>query len=220
MKQSVNLKVDFCSYKAAKWAVEHWHYSKTMPTPPVIKCGVWEDNKYIGVVLFSRGANKNLGTFAGLKDIEVCELTRVALSSHKLSVSQMIAIAIKFLHKNSPGLRLIVSYADRNQNHSGVIYQAGNWIYTGETQPSYLYKDRNGRTWHQRQVSVTGIKPQYGELRAVAKISECEKIPQLGKHRYLYPLDRAMRRQIEPLAKPYPRREDMRTIEGNTLTTS
>jgi len=28
-----------------------------------------------------------------------------------------------------------------------------------------------------------------------------------GKHKYLYPLDRAMRRQILPLAQPYPKKE-------------
>lgn len=27
-----------------------------------------------------------------------------------------------------------------------------------------------------------------------------------AKHRYLYPLDRAMRRQIQKLAQPYPKR--------------
>ena len=50
------LKLDWCSHEAARWAVEHWHYSKSMPTPPVVKIGVWEDERFIGVVLFSRGA--------------------------------------------------------------------------------------------------------------------------------------------------------------------
>jgi hypothetical protein len=55
------------------------------------------------------------------------------------------------------------------------------------------------------------VKPQYGELRQVAKIDECEKIPQLGKYRYLMPLDDAMRKQIEPLRKPYPKRGEGET---------
>jgi hypothetical protein len=33
-----------------------------------------------------------------------------------------------------------------------------------------------------------------------------EKIRGSSKHRYLYPLDAAMRAQIEPLRKPYPKR--------------
>jgi hypothetical protein len=35
---------------------------------------------------------------------------------------------------------------------------------------------------------------------------DCTKIWRYGKHRYLYPLDDAMRKQIEPLRKPYPKR--------------
>jgi hypothetical protein len=207
MSDKVDLRVDFCSHEAAKYAVEHWHYSKSMPTPPIIKIGVWENEVFIGCVLFSRGANKNLGSFAKLKSLEVCELTRVALNKHITQVTKIISFCIGYLQKNSPGLRLIISYADKNQNHIGIIYQAGNWVYTGETPPNYLYKDKSGRIWHQRQVSATGIRPQYRELRYVPKIKDCEKIPQLGKHRYLYPLDRAMRKQIEPLRKPYPKRE-------------
>ncbi|WP_449441465.1 Mom family adenine methylcarbamoylation protein [Serratia entomophila] len=46
-------------------------------------------------------------------------------------VSQILAKAIKFLSAVCPGLRLIVSYADKDQNHHGGIYQATNWIYEG-----------------------------------------------------------------------------------------
>ena len=195
-----------CSHRAAEYAVKHWHYSKSMPTPPVVKYGAWEFGVFVGVVLFSRGANKNLGKKFGLDVTQVCELTRIALSEHKATVSQIAILALKHL-RASQGVRLVYSYADPNHGHVGSIYQAMNWIYTGQTPASYLYKDKTGRVWHQRQVSTTGWKPQYGEMRRVAKISECEKIPQEGKHRYLYPLDRAMRRQIMLLAQPYPKKE-------------
>lgn len=206
MSEKPVLKLDWCSYRAAKFAVEHWHYSQSMPTPPVVHIGVWESGKFIGCVLFSRGANNNLSKPYGLENIEVCELTRVALDRHSTPVSRIVSIAIKLLKERASGLRLIVSFADPNERHVGVIYQAGGWIYTGATSPSQKYVDQQGRIWHQRQVSATGIKPQYGTLRRVAKIAECDKVPQLGKHRYLYPLDNAMRKQIQPLAKPYPKR--------------
>jgi hypothetical protein len=45
MSDKVDLKVDFCSYEAAKYAVEHWHYSKTMPAGKTVKIGAWEDDK-------------------------------------------------------------------------------------------------------------------------------------------------------------------------------
>ena len=115
--------------------------------------------------------------------------------------------------RQNPRLRLIVSFADPNHGHHGGIYQASGWIFAGQTPPTYKYIDRRGRVWHQRQVSVTGIKPQYGTLRRVAKISECQKVSEAGKYRYLLPLDAAMRAQILPLAKPYPKRARSETID-------
>lgn len=203
----MSLHLDWCSHEAAKYAVEHWHYSRRMPTPPIIKIGVWEDGEYIGVVLFSRGANNNLMRPYGLECTEGCELTRVALANHKAPVSRIVAFAIKMLKRQSPGIRLIVSFADPNQGHIGGIYQAGNWIYSGMANSTPKYKTPDGKILHNRQVSKTGVKPQYGEMRRVPKIEDCEVIPQLNKHRYLYPLDDAMRKQIEPLRKPYPKRE-------------
>jgi hypothetical protein len=204
----VELKLDWCSHEAAKYAVEKWHYSRSMPTPPIIKIGVWENEKYIGCILFSRGGNNNLLKPFGLLQTEGCELTRIALSKHTTPVTRIVTIAIKMLVKNSPGMRLIVSYADPNQNHNGAIYQAGNWFYSGQTSDDIQYVDKGGRHWHSRQVSRTGVKRQYGELRQVPKHEDCVQIPLLPKHRYLYPLDDAMRKQIAPLSKPYPKRAD------------
>lgn len=214
---SVDLRVDWCSYEAAKYAVEHWHYSRCMPTPPIIKIGVWENSLFVGCVLFSRGANKNIGSPYGLRCTEVAELTRVALTNHASPVSRILSKAISLLRDKEKGLRLLVSFADRNQNHHGGIYQAGNWVYAGETSSSYKFIDAGGHVWHPRQVSKTGIKPQYGELRRVPKSGDCDRIFQYGKHRYLYPLDRAMRKQIESLRQPYPKREPCGpSVEGDT----
>ena len=210
------LKLDWCSHEAARWAVEHWHYSKSMPTPPVARIGAWENERFIGVVLFSRGANNNLGKPYQLSVTEVCELTRVALSSHDTPVSKIVSLAIKMLQKQSSGLRLVVSFADQNHGHVGVIYQAGGWIYSGTANSTPKYITKGGKVLHNRQVSKTGFKPQYGELRRVPLISDCQIVPQLDKHRYLYPLDRAMRKQIEPLRKPYPKRQTCGpSVEGD-----
>ena len=215
---SVDLRVDWCSYEAAKWAVEHWHYSRSMPTPPHNKVGVWENERFVGCVIFSRGSNNNGHKPYGLKMTEFCELTRIALTEHATPVSQVVRKSLAFLKKKSPGVRLVVSYADPNHGHHGGIYQAGNWIYTGQTPEDFEAVDSTGRTWHSRQVSRTGVKRQYGTLRRVPKHEDCTIVPLAGKHRYLYPLDRAMRKQIEPLRKPYPKRETCGpSVEGDTL---
>lgn len=160
----VDLRVDWCDYKAAKYAVEHWHYSCSMPTPPHNLVGVWEDARFIGCVIFGRGSNNNGHKPYDIKMTEFCELTRIALSAHHTEVSRIVSIALRFLKTKSPGLRLVVSYADPNHGHHGGVYQAGNWVYTGQTGKDFEAVDGSGRKWHSRQVSRTGVSRQTGHL--------------------------------------------------------
>jgi hypothetical protein len=203
----VDLRVDFCSHEAAKYAVEKWHYSECLPSGKIAKVGVWENEKFIGVVLFSWGANRNIGSPYGLQQTEVCELTRVALSAHESPVSQVVAAAMKLIKSQSPGVRLIVSYADPAQGHIGAVYQAMNWIYEGTSKPQAAVLI-GGRVVHKKTA-----QSKMGTIKGL-KLSEVT-----FKHKYLYPLDRAMRRQIEPLAKPYPKRADVGEIESRVGTT-
>ena len=211
---SVDLKVDFCSHEAAKYAVEHWHYSKVMPAGKIVKIGAWEDSKFIGVALFSRGASDAIGKPYGLEQTQVSELTRVALTDHASQVSQIVTAAIKLLRSQSDGLRLLVSYADPYEAHHGGIYQAMNWIYTGQTSRDFAIIDKTGKRWHSRMVSTTGYKKSFGAPKRVIKPDEGKRVDLPGKHKYLYPLDKAMRRQIEPLSKPYPKRADVGEMES------
>lgn len=198
-----SLKVDFCSYEAAKYAVEHWHYSKVMPAGKTVKVGVWEDEKYIGCVIFSRGANKHLASPYGLEQIGVCELARVALAEHESPVSQIVALAIRLLKTNSSNLRLIVSYADSQQGHVGSIYQAMNWFYVGAKIGSNQML--HGKVVHRRSVySKCGRQDIEWLQNNVDPEARWVKMP--PKYKYLYPLDKKMRRQILPLSQPYPKR--------------
>lgn len=206
MQDKPKLKIDWATHEAAKFACENWHYSKCVPMPPIVKVGVWENEKFIGVVLFSRGASPTLGKSYNLSQTECCELTRVALNKHITPVSKIISIAIKFLKKNNAGLRLIVSFADAYQGHHGGIYQAGNWIYSGTSNAKHDYIGPDGKRYLSRQVSESGYAMQFGKKTKVFKPSECIAIAVPGKHRYLMPLDNAMRDKIKLLSKPYPKR--------------
>lgn len=191
------LKLDWCSHAAAKFAVENWHYSQCMPAGKTVKIGVWENGKFIGVVIFSRGANNTLGSPYRLTQFEVCELTRVALNKHESSVTKIVSIAIKMLRKQSRGIRLIISFADPEQGHKGGIYQGGNWVYCGTTNSADEYIV-NGKRLHGRS-----MRSLYGTHVGKPFITQ---IKGSSKYRYLMPLDDAMRKQIEPLAEPYPKR--------------
>jgi len=200
----VSLQLDWCSHKAAKLACTRWHYSRSVPTPPLVKIGVWEDERFNGCVLFGRGTTGNLGQRFGLGQTEACELVRIALRQHQAPVTRIVSIALRLLKQASPGLRCVISFADPNQGHEGRIYQAGNWVYTGATGGSVEYVDTVGRRWHSRQVSNRGWNIQYGERRLVTRTDACRRVRLLGKHRYVMPLDRAMCEQLKAHAQPYP----------------
>jgi hypothetical protein len=142
MNSKLEFKIDWASHESAKYACENWHYSKCLPVPPLVKIGVWENKKFIGCVIFSRGASSNLLKPYGLTQVQGCELTRIALNKHVTPVSRIISIAIKFLKKNSPELKLIISFADPNEGHHGGVYQATNWVYSGKSAKSFKYLDK------------------------------------------------------------------------------
>jgi hypothetical protein len=212
------LKIDWASHEAAKFACVNWHYSKCLPVGKLVKVGVWEDNKYIGVVLFGRGANKSLGEPFGLQQDECCELTRIALTKHKSPVSKIMMIAVKYLKNSNKKLRLAVSFADTEQGHHGGIYQATNWVYNGKTNSAdeYIYE---GKRWHGRAFRKSkGSHLKYMDKGLII-------VKGAKKHRYLMPLDKEMKNQIEPLAKPYPKRglieeQQIPSVDGGASPTS
>jgi len=186
-----------------------------MPAPfsKPFKVGVWEGGKFIGVVIFTTGVSSALGKPYGLKNIEVCELQRVALARHTVAVTRVISIAIRFLKASNPNLRLIVSFADPHEGHVGGIYQGGNWLFAGETSASSAYFDSKGIEYHARNISKTGGYDKHG-VKQYSRASMARVEVRQGKLRYLMPLDDEMKKQIEPLRKPYPKR--VRSVDSDT----
>lgn len=195
-----DLRIDWATHAAAKYACENWHYTASLPVGKLVKVGVWEQGQFIGVVLFCWGMNKSLGSPYGLQMNECCELVRVALKPHQAPVSRMVALALNWLAKQSSGLRMVVSFADPAAGHHGGIYQAGNWIYSGQSAANFEWR-LNGKRLNKR--AYTGHN--FGKARSVVPAGAV-RVTLPGKHRYLMPLDAAMRAQIAPLAKPYPKR--------------
>jgi len=208
MSSRPELRLDWCSHEAAKYAVEHWHYSGSLPPPPHNRLGVWETGRFVGCVLFARGATPMLLNPYGLTNVEGCELVRIALDRHASPVSRIVSIALRMMRVRSPGLRLVVSFADPAESHHGGIYQAMGWIYSGITAASTKYVGPDGKRWHGRMISPSGQKRVYGRYRQVLRPDQCTRVELPGKHRYLFPLDGEMRQRIAPLAMPYPKRAE------------
>jgi hypothetical protein len=195
------LFVSWCSHSAARYAVMNWHYSKRMPMPPLVRVGVWEHGKFVGCVLFGRGASPYLGKPFGLSQVECCELVRIALTSHNTPVTRIVKFAIRLLRDNSPNLRCVVSFADSREGHHGGIYQGGNWVYVGRTSSSIEYF-HGGRWKHARE--VTG--GAFGGQRLIKNPRTLPSRVVPGKHKYVMPLDSSLAPLVLSMKQPYPKR--------------
>ena len=192
-------------------ACKRWHYSRSFPSARTVTIGAWEDGQFVGAMVFSLGANRHIARPYGLTPLQVCELVRVALTKHRTPVSRILAIGLRMLKQQSPGVRLVVSYADSARGHHGGIYQAGNWIYTGESETAaYLVRGNllQGKTVTQR----------YGHARIDLIRRDvdpsAERRPVI-KYKYVMPLDDGMRKFCEGLRKVPPKRSE---VSHGTIT--
>ncbi len=200
------LKLDWCSHKAAKFAVMRWHYSRAMPASKIARLGVWEGKRFVGAIIYGVGANRHIARPFGLADTEACELVRVALAPGRAHpTSRALGISLRLIKRQSPGLRLIVSYADTKQGHMGTIYQATNWVFLEAASQPYIRV--KGRIVHPRT-----IYEWYGRggqsipwLRKNVD-PNAERVPMPPKLKYVWPYDRELRQRLEAVSRPYPKR--------------
>lgn len=203
--RAVTLHLAWAGYDAAKFACTNWHYSRSLPSSRLMIVGVWESGEFKGVVTFSRGATPRIGSPYNLTQMQVCELTRVALRDHVAPVSRIVAIALRMVRRKCPDLQLVISYAAGEHGHHGGIYQAGGWIYEGPMEShGFMLK---GRFTHCRSIGAK-YGPGTQTLEWVRKNLDpaAEKLNGLVRHKYLMPLTAGMRAQVLPLSKAYPRR--------------
>ena len=216
MQEKPNLKIDWATHEAAKYACENWHYSGCLPVGKLVKVGAWENGKFIGVVLFARGANHNMSKPYALTQDECVELARIALKNHTTPVSKIMMLALKFLKKSNPGIKLVVSYADLDMGHHGGIYQATNWIYEGlfneGARQGFLI---HGRVRHNKSVHSLGVKQNLEAVKNLLDPNAIEVFTK-GKHKYLMALDESIKAKIQHLAKPYPKRVTKANSESHS----
>ena len=189
------MRLEIASSKAIKYACMNFHYAKAVPTYS-IGYSVFNNNKeWCGVVLFGGGASVNMPTKFNLRNGQYLELNRMALNGKQSCTSKVLSIAIKLIKKQCPSVKMLFSYADKGQNHNGIIYQATNWIYIEDIISSgteYLF---NGVWKHDR-----------GRYNWNVDFKKLPKRKKAGKHKYVYPLDSSLIKICKQLAKPYPKK--------------
>ena len=208
---TTNLYVGHCSREEAKKAVSDWHYSKSTPKSTSFYFGVWEDGEFVGVVLFSAGANRYMTKQYGVAG-EALELVRVALKDgHKSQVSRVVSIAIRLLRKELPKLRLLVSYADPDEGHDGGIYRAMGWQYQGQ-QRFQSYYEINGKVVHKRSVLNRVGSSVLAKVREV--FPDARYVRKQGKHKYVLALDKEARQLIKSFSVPYSEAKKTTALEA------
>jgi len=190
------MKLEKASIKAVQFACKNYHYSKSVPVNPVAFSIFNDKNEWCGCILYSVGANMNIGRQYNLVNGQVIELVRVALNGKQESTSKAVSLSIRNIKKRLPLCKLLVSFADSEQGHIGTIYQATNWYYLGKikSKQKYFYKNR----WmHQKSIS------NYFNIKNIP-VTIPRKIGS-DKLKYIYPLDKTMTELCNKLKKPYPK---------------
>ena len=194
--------IERCNKETVYNIVKKKHYAKTWTASSNIY-GIYYDSgehrffdgkelKLIGCVIYGNpvGFRVVKSISEELIDEDVLELKRLWIEDGygKNIESYCISQTLKMLKKDSPQTKIVISYADRGENHIGTIYRASNWLYQGYKigrGSAYMYKYPNTEVW----LTDRAIGDQLGS-NALPKV--LEKVPDMEykikyrKHRYIY----------------------------------
>jgi hypothetical protein len=190
----------------AKKLLVRKHYLRSMPGGTQLAFGVFSDQRLLGALTFGSGPAFAYRLVKDASADDCLTLSRLWLSDAlpKNSESRVIGIVLRYLRENT-SLKFLVSYADPSQGHSGTIYQATGWLYTGLSSAMPRYDLGDGKARHSRSVSHA-----YGSysVRYFASHGVAVKVlPQVAKHRYIYFLNNDWRSRLNVPVLPYPKRE-------------
>lgn len=191
--------------EAVRYACLNFHYAKVVP------CAIYSYNVYnesgewCGCILFGNGA-MNFHKLFGLNNGEVFELVRVALNGKQPCTSECVSAALRQLHKDAPQIKIVLSYADMDQEHFGTIYQATNFIYLGETvQGGICGFVVNGKKLHPKTISSHGWRASEKWLQEHVD-PNAHAVRSKGKRKYIWVYDKKLRKEWQKKALPYPKK--------------
>lgn len=172
-----------------------WHYSDYVNLQHKHTFGLYRTGKFdipelIGVCVYTRPAGPSAAkTYNPDNPDKVLELRRLCLidDTPKNAESFFVGKTLRWLKKNTDW-QVVISYADENQGHLGIIYKATNFNYLGKTSPSKTL-EVDGRKMHIR--TLTMIDRPYGvEINKRYKTGDpnVKIITSLPKHIYVYRL--------------------------------
>jgi hypothetical protein len=141
------------------------HYAKRIPSISYAY-GLYLDDDLVGVITYGSPASPSLCT--GICGPEyrskVLELNRLCLKNNQPNeASRLVGASFKLLPKPT----IIVSYADTQQKHEGIVYQATNFLYTGLSAQRNEWTVKGLEHMHSKTLSdgntLESIKEKYGD---------------------------------------------------------
>ena len=172
--------------------IERWHYSGSINGCIADYCfALYDGRTMVGAMFYGRMAMANQWKrFAASAD-EVIELRRLCCvdETPKNTESYFIGATLRWLKKNTR-IKVVVSYADAQHGHSGIIYQASNFVAEGFRKGARVIKF-NGKTYHDKAIRTKyrgELKPFAKRLVEALKDGSAVYEETAGKHCYVYRL--------------------------------
>jgi len=182
-------RVEIVERNTIKDFLETHHYSKSINGVKSDYCfAMYHDNQLIGAMLYGKLGMANAWRKYADSEEKVIELRRLALidETPKNSESWFIGWTMRWLKKNTT-IEYIVSYADSNYGHSGIIYKATNFQHVGMTASGKViiwdgkkYHDKTIRTKYKGQ-----LKPFAKRVKDALENGQAHYVKQNPKHIYL-----------------------------------
>lgn len=187
-------KVKLCDRKYIKDFIEMWHYSKNINGLKSNFCfGLFNNNNLIGAMIYGQIAMANVWKKYVQKENQLIELRRLCCIDKTLknTESYFIGYTLRWLKKNTEYVK-VISYADTNYNHQGIIYQASNFAFKGMTNKgkvivynNKIYHDKTIRTKYKGK-----LKPYAKKIKEALDDGRAYYKDTLGKKIYIYELKR------------------------------
>ena len=176
--------------------IETWHYSKSINGVKASYCfGLYNEGNLIGAMLYGSLGMANAWRKYGENEKDVLELRRLCCidATPKNTESYFIGKTLKWLKRNTE-VKTIVSYADCNQGHEGVIYRASNFLFKGKTSKGrVIIRREDGKQYHDKTIRTMykgRLKPYALKLKNQLETGEAFYKNTIGKNIYLYNLNR------------------------------
>ena len=182
------------------------HYLHSLPGGTRLAFGVSLGRCLKGALTLGVGPTNAYRLVEGAVPSDCLTLTRLWLADDlpRNSETRVIGLVLRELRRRT-SVKFVTSYSDPTRNHIGVIYQAGNWAYTGLSEAMPLYDLGDDAVRHSR--SLSHAYGTHSVKHFAAYGVTLRRLPQGPKHRYLYFLDPTWRKHLRVPVLPYPKRK-------------